>query len=164
MIEVRRLPADRWTEYKALRLEALASNPTAFGSSVEDEATLTEADWRRRTENAFFALSDEKPIGLIVLRVNPRLKTRHVAEIFGVYVRASERGKGVGKLLLESALKEAEGIAEVVKIRLNVNPEQRAAVELYRKAGFTVVGRLRRELKVEGRFYDELVMEKQIRS
>ena len=158
-----RFQADRWEEYKALRLEALESDPTAFGSSVEDEVSLSESDWRRRAENALFAFADGKPVGMIVFIVSSRPKTRHVADIFGVYVRASEREKGIGKLLLDSALKEIGRRPKVMKIKLTVNPEQRAALKLYRRAGFHEVGRLHRELRVGDRYYDELMMEKHIR-
>jgi ribosomal protein S18 acetylase RimI-like enzyme len=164
LIEVGRLAADRWEESKALRLEALESDPTAFGSSVSDEAVLSESDWKRRAGNALFAFSDGKPVGMITVIVSSRPKTKHVAEIFGVYVKASERRRGIGKLLLEKALDDIGRNPEVAKIRLTVNPEQRAALELYRKAGFHEVGTLRRELRIGDRYYDELIMEKHIRA
>jgi len=44
-----------------------------------------------------------------------------------------------------------------------VNSQQHAAVKMYKKAGFKVVGRLEREMKVGPRFYTMLVMEKRIR-
>jgi len=43
---------------------------------------------------------------------------------------------------------------------LTVNPKQKAAVRLYKKYGFKIVGKLRKYLLVNGKFYDELVMEK----
>ena len=48
----------------------------------------------------------------------------------------------------------------VIKINLNVNPKQKAAVKLYRKFGFKVVGLLKKDLFVNSKFYDELIMEK----
>ena len=159
-----RLQADRWEEYKALRIESLESDPAAFASSVEDEASLSESDWRRRAENILFAFENGKPVGMMTFIVSSRPKTRHVAEIFGVYVKASERRKGIGKLLLENVLKEIARNPHVAKIKLAVNPEQRAALELYRRAGFHEVGRLHRELRVGDRYYDELMMEKHIRT
>ena len=45
-------------------------------------------------------------------------------------------------------------------IKLCVIPEQRAAVKLYEKYGFELVGRLKKELKFDDKFYDELIMEK----
>ena len=46
-----------------------------------------------------------------------------------------------------------------MKVKLTVNPEQRAVVKLYQDAGFIVAGRMKKELRVGRRFYDELIME-----
>jgi ribosomal protein S18 acetylase RimI-like enzyme len=162
LIEVGRLQPDRWEEYKRLRMEALESDPAAFSSSEEDETPLSEVEWRRRTGNVLFAFSEGRPVGMIGFLISSRAKTKHTADIFSVYVRVSERGKGVGRILLESALSEITKNQHVSKIKLTVNPEQQAAVRLYRKAGFQEVGRLHRELKIGDGYYDELIMEKQI--
>jgi ribosomal protein S18 acetylase RimI-like enzyme len=160
LIEIRKLPADRWKDYKDLRLEALRNDPSAFSSSSEEEAVLTDEEWRRRIQNALFAVSDGALVGMIVCVLNDRLKTKHVADIFGVYVRADRRGEGVGTRLLEHVLSRIRRNKRVVKVRLAVNPEQRTAVRLYEKAGFVVAGRAKKELKVGRRFYDMLFMEK----
>jgi ribosomal protein S18 acetylase RimI-like enzyme len=160
LIEIRKLPADRWKDYRNLRLESLRSDPSAFGSSFEEEAALTEDEWKGRIQNALFAVSDGTPIGMIVCVFNDRPKTRHVADIFGVYVRASHRGRGVGTRLLKHALSLIREKKRVVKVRLAVNPEQRAAVNMYKKAGFVAAGRRKKELKIGRRFFDMLLMEK----
>jgi RimJ/RimL family protein N-acetyltransferase len=48
----------------------------------------------------------------------------------------------------------------VIKIELTVNPVQKAAVRLYRKYGFKQAGRTKKALKIDGKYYDELFMEK----
>lgn len=158
-VDIVRLAQDRWREYRDIRLEALRSEPGAFGSSTEEEEKLTEDDWRERVPNAFFAVSGGRVVGMIVCVFGERVKTRHVADIFGVYVTAGSRGEGAGTMLLKKALSEA-GKRGVIKVRLAVNPRQEAAVRMYERAGFSVVGRARKELKVGRRFYDELYMEK----
>ena len=160
MIEIGRLPVERWEDYKKLRLEALAHDPSAFGSSVEEEEAQSEDDWKRRIPNVLFAMSGDRPVGMIVFVTNSRIKTKHTAEIFGVYVKSSHRGKGIGSELLGEALSQIRKNRSVLKVSLSVNPEQEPAVELYRKAGFEVVGRARKDLKVGRRFYDLLYMEK----
>ncbi len=159
MIRVRRLPAERWRDYRDLRLESLKTEPQAFGSSDEEEAELEESAWRERTEGALFATEGERPVGVMTLSFNDRIKTRHTAEIFGFYVRPEHRGKGVGTQLLREGLALVRSRKGMVKVRLYVNPEQRAAVKLYRKAGFRVAGRMEKELKIGDRFTRMLVME-----
>ena len=83
-IVVKKIDADRWMEYRDLRLESLKSDPAAFGSSYEEEKDMTEDEWKRRINNALFALSKDRLIGMIVVVFNDRIKTKHVADIFGV--------------------------------------------------------------------------------
>ena len=159
LVDIEKLPDDRWKDYRDLRLEALKNAPSAFGSSFEEEEVLTEDEWKRRIQNVLFAVSEDTLIGMIVYAFNGRAKTRHSAEIFGVYVSAGHRGEGVGTRMLEHALLQIRKNRRVVKVKLSVNPEQRVAVKLYKKAGFVVAGRARKEMKVGRRFFDTLYME-----
>jgi ribosomal protein S18 acetylase RimI-like enzyme len=162
LIEISGLPPERWKDYRRLRLEALKSDPSAFGSSFEEEEALTEDEWRKRIPNALFALSDDNPIGMIGFFSNTRLKTKHAADIFGFYVRADHRGRGVGTRLLQQALVQIRKNKGILKVKLAVNPEQRAAVKLYKRAGFVGYGVSKKELKVGRRFFDMLYMEKHL--
>ena len=163
-VKVQRLPPGRWRGYRALRLEALKTNPEAFGSSYEEEVRYPEERWRERAASVLCAVSSGVPIGMISYVVSERAKTRHVATIYGVYVTPKHRGKGVGKLLVSSALAAFHGQGGVIKVKLDVNPEMRAAVALYKGAGFRVSGREEKELKVGGRYQDLLLMEKFFRA
>ena len=104
MIEVKKLPNTKWEDYKNLRLEALRKDSTAFSSSYEEEKNLPESEWKKRTKNILFALSNGEPIGMIACVFNKRRKIRHIANIFGFYVKESYRNQGVGNKLIESAL------------------------------------------------------------
>jgi len=159
LFEIRKLPAERWKEHKALRLEALKREPSAFGSSFEEEKRLTEEEWRRRMQNVLFAMSKERPIGMIAYVFNDRSKTRHIAEIFGVYVNTRHRARGVGTALLTETLSLVRKNRRIVKVKLAVNSEQLAALRLYQSAGFVVSGREKKELKVGRKYIDLLAME-----
>lgn len=162
MVEIKKLSADRWKDFRDLRLDALKSDPTAYGSSFEEEENLAETEWRRRIQSTLFALSNDELIGMIVYYFDRGLKTRHIANIYGFYVKAGYRGKGVGTKLLERAMSLVQRNKRIVKVNLAVNPGQRIAVEMYRKAGFVVTGRAEKELKVGRRFYGMLFMEKML--
>jgi ribosomal protein S18 acetylase RimI-like enzyme len=166
MITITRLPESRWSDYRDLRLEALKIEPATFGSAYEEELPLPEAEWRRRMQNALFAvedsLPDSRPVGIIVCMRNNRVKTSHICNIYSVYLDDGYRGRGIGNLLMEAALAEINKMAGVVKIELAVNPTQKAAEHLYRKYGFRVTGRVKKALCVNGKFYDELMMEKHL--
>ncbi len=163
MTAIRKLAPSEWKDYKRLRLESLKESPLAFGSAFEEEAGFSVAKWKERMKNTYFAMAGETPVGMIVCLFNKEVKFRHIAEIYSFYVRAGYRGKGVGRALLGHALRLAKKNPRIIKVRLYVNSQQRAAVKMYRRAGFAVVGRLVKEMKVGGRFYTMLVMEKRIR-
>ena len=162
MIEVKTLSPERWRDAKDLRLQALKTDPIAFGSSFEEEEKLAEAEWQRRVKNMLFAVSDDKLVGTITYLFNERVKTKHIARIFGVYVDPKYRRHGVGKKLLENALELIQKNKDVVKVQLMVNPKQLAAVRLYKTMGFEVVGQMGKEIKVGEEFYDELIMDKML--
>ena len=163
MIRIARLPPSRWEAYRALRLEALKTDPSAFVSSSEEEAEFPESVWRERIRNVVFALSHGKPVGMLSYVFSDRVKTKHVVNIYGVYVTPGQRGQGAGKMLLRRALTDIRRNGDIVKVQLTVNADLRPAVALYKQAGFEVVGRSKNGLKVGGSYYDMLLMEKEIR-
>ncbi len=162
MIEIKNLPITRWKEYKNLRLEALKSDPLAFGSSYPEEKKLKEEEWKRRIVNTVFALSNDKLIGMVGYVFRKRTKLKHVADIFGVYVNNKYRGQGIGRELLKAAISTISKNKKIIKIELSANTEQKAAIKLYEKNGFTIAGKLTKEFKVNGKFFDEVIMEKLI--
>ena len=64
------------------------------------------------------------------------------ARIFSIAVRKAARGRGLGRELLKCALAFATGKGAKV-IKLEVRPENQAAVHLYRSAGFREVGKVK---------------------
>ncbi len=162
--EIKKLSQDRWLDYKKLRLEALKNDPIAFGSSFEEEIALTEEAWRRRIGDAIFAMVNDMPVGMVVCSMNDRIKTKHVASIYSVYVAADFRNEGIGDELLSAAISLIKENKQVLKIKLSVNPSQVFAVKLYKKHGFTVYGIEKNELYFDGKYYDELLKEKVVQS
>lgn len=160
MIEIKPMPARRWPEYRALRLEALKNDPTAFGSALEEEKKLSDTEWRQKMKQALFVVSDNQLVGMAVFVFLTPVKVRHIANIFGVYVCQEFRGQGLGKKLITRTLSLIKKNKRIVKVNLHVNPKKTAAVALYQGVGFKVVGRLKKDMLVHGKFYDELIMEK----
>ncbi len=159
VIKIERLPESRWKECRDLRLEALKEEPLAFSSSYEGEKLLSEKEWRDRICNAIFAMDNNIPVGMVVLICQTNQKTKHIANIFGLYVKKSHQGRGIGIQLIEKAVSRLKEPGQISKIKLTVNIEHGAAIALYKKIGFSVVGTLRKELHHQGTYYDELIME-----
>jgi ribosomal protein S18 acetylase RimI-like enzyme len=143
MVEIKKLPASRWKVLRDIRLNALQTEPHAFGSSYGEEKSFTQAEWKRRIKNTLFAFSDEEVAGLIVYLINSKIKQKHIVNFYGVYVKRAFRNRRIGTKLLESAIEIIKRKPGLVKISLQVNPKQTAAVKLYEKHGFKIAGTLK---------------------
>lgn len=161
-IQIIKLPDNRWQQGKALRLEALEKEPTAFGSSPIEENKLTKEAWIQRNANAYYATNGNELVGMIAHLRSGQLKTKHLVHIVGFYVKPIYRGKGVGHRLVEKVIEMYSNDPAISKFRLTVVKGQDAALELYLKHGFEVIGTYKKELHINGIYYDELVMEKYI--
>ena len=157
---VRKLTENDWETLKIIRLNALKTDPIAFGSSYEEEKTRDEAFWRSRTQGAIVAFINDEAVGLISYKDEERLKTKHKSGIYSVFVNPKYRGYKIGSQLLEEALHQIEQNKAIIKINLSVVDLQKAAIKLYESMGFKVVGKLSKELLINGEYYDELLMEK----
>jgi ribosomal protein S18 acetylase RimI-like enzyme len=129
-----------------LRLEALESEPRAFGESVEEHRATSAnvvAQRLRNSRNDNFVLGafvDRELAGTAGFRRNTRLKRRHKGQIWGMYVTASRRGQGVGRALLEALLDRIRLIRDLEQVVLSVAATQAGAKRLYTSAGFEVWG------------------------
>jgi GNAT superfamily N-acetyltransferase len=83
------------------------------------------------------------------------LKARHLATIWGMYVTAAARGKGVGAALLGAAIERARSWPGVVQLQLAVSTGAPEAHRLYRRLGFREWGLEPRALQHNGTFVDE---------
>ena len=166
-VSIIELPPDRWREAKRLRLEALREEPSAFASSLDEEGAFSDELWRARLESArnragnltYFAELEGELVGMAGASWPDRAKIRHVANVYGVYLRPALRGRGIAAALMRALLDELAAGTQIEKVGLTVNQDSPAAIRLYERLGFEVVGRAARDLKLDGRYYDLLYME-----
>lgn len=163
-IEIIKLPIERWEEYKNLRLEALRAEPTVFSASFEEKEKIPDLEWQKDLGGIiYFAQVNEKLVGMAGEYRETGKKSSHIAVIFGIYLNKDFRGKGIGRKLLQTLLNELENQEDIVKLNLDVNTTQTSAVELYKSLGFEIVGELKKEYLVDGKFYDVYEMEKYLK-
>lgn len=158
-ITIGKLSDDNWEKYREIRLEALRNDTIAFGSSYEEEINRPEVFWKERIKGVVFALSGETIIGLMSYKDEDRIKTKHKSGIYSVYVKPEYRNKGIGKMILTEVLRLIKENKEILKVNLTVNSSQLSAIKLYELFGFKTVGKLSKELLINGKYYDELLME-----
>ena len=154
-------PADA-EAFRLLRLEALKQDPQAFAESASEHAAAPrethEARLRKSSTPENFilgAFAGGRLIGTIGLARHSREKSRHKAILWGVYVTAAWRAKGVGRSLLAEVLARARALPGLEQITLSVNARQAAARSLYLSYGFEAFGHERRSLKIGDAYVDE---------
>jgi len=166
-LQIRKLDVSEFEKFRDLRIKALLDSPTAFSQFYEKYDDETDAKWRKWLEASvteeksvmLFALEEDNAVGMAGAIFDDNPKTMHVAELFGVFVDKDYRSKGISSTLMQSLFDKLIERGGITKIKLAVNNEQKAAINLYSKFGFKKVGQLSKELKVEGKYYDLDVME-----
>ena len=159
-MNTRQLAAHDAPIYLPHRLRALREHPEAFGSSLEDEQSLSLEQVARRLEDtsgnsvSFGTWLDGQLVGIVNLYRSPRPKTRHKAILGGMYVAPEARGNRIGKALLEHTLSYARTMDGLEDVTLAVTVGNNAARGLYLGAGFVPYGVEPRYIKLGNRYFD----------
>jgi GNAT superfamily N-acetyltransferase len=122
--------------YNAFLSEGCEQHPATLRIAPADIATAPFATTRSAESCTLVALSAAGEwLGVGTLeREQGRLKRRHIAWIYRMYVAAP--GRGIGRELLRELKRLASEMAGVSKLNLTVAAHNAAAVELYRSEGF----------------------------
>ena len=159
-MEIRALNQNDASAYWNLRHRSLQEEPFAFGKSAEEYAAITvEAMAARLRDMApdftLGAFEQGELIGMATYIREKGLKEKHKGRIYGVYVSAPHRGKGVGAKLIAELLKRATAEPALEQILLAVATGQESARRLYLKFGFEAFGVEPRALKIGSEYVDE---------
>jgi ribosomal protein S18 acetylase RimI-like enzyme len=157
---VRRLLASDATAYQRLRLEGFGRHPREFRVAPEDEQALRPDAVADRLEGSFVAgaYGGDDLVGIAGFTRFDGAKLRHRALLWGMYVRPTARGGGVGDVLMDCLLAQAraDGIEQMI---LTVAAENARARRLYERWGFSVYGTEPRAIKLPDGYLDELLMQ-----
>lgn len=147
-------PADA-AAYQALRLDALARHPSAFRTSLDEEAghSLAELAARLETDAIFGGFFGDTLCGLAGLEIPQPRNKRHKGTLFGVYVCPDRRRAGLGAALVGAVIADAR--TRVDQLHAAVVTSAQPARALYRKLGFEPYGLEPRALKVGDRYFDQ---------
>lgn len=137
-------PADA-NSYSALRHEMLADAPWAFaGSGPVDDPPCDPAHVRTQLANPEHVIvgawDGARLVGGAGVLRNTKVKFRHVAFIWGVYVTPTCRGQGLSRRIMIAAIDTARAWQGVAVVRLGVSARSLHAKALYESLGFVVWG------------------------
>jgi len=133
---IRRLRPEDWDEFRSIRLRALAEDPDAFSSTLEEASRLDEAEWRRRLDARaqFIAISEGNAVGTA-----GGIETNGRAELISMWVDPVERRSGVGSRLVRAVAEWGRSRGHS-RLWLWVVEGNQAAEALYSREGFSRTG------------------------
>jgi RimJ/RimL family protein N-acetyltransferase len=151
-------------DYWNLRLEMLKQSPSSFGSSYEEALErqnpieMTKKRLSSKESFTFGLLVEEKLAGAVTMVRESAMKMNHKASIYAMYVTPVQRGQGLARRLLETAINLANETEGIEQLMITVVTTNETAKGLYHSCGFKPYGTEKRALKYNEEYYDEELM------
>jgi len=121
-----------------------------------ENVIVFQKDLISKNAPAYYAIQGDQVMGWcdVFPRSNPRQSHRGA---LGMGLLPEFRGQGIGSMLLKAVLEHAK-IFGLEKVELSVYTTNEAAIALYKKFGFEQEGLIKKYRKLDGRYFDCLVM------
>jgi len=167
-IIVGNLMPKQWKEYRDIWLEALQQAPEAFSASYEEQKKVSDSEWKERFESVYFerggivvfARIGNNPIGFVGAYFEENIKFRHVATIWGAYVKPEYRKQGFARDMVNEILRKLKALPHLNKVKTYAITNGNLAVNVYKEFGFEIIGIFKQELFTKDIYYDVYCMEK----
>lgn len=134
-MEIRRLGAHEGQRLRAIRLQALAEAPDAFGSTCEEASARPLDSWAAQLRQipTSVAVVDGEDVGIVRgARDDSRTDS---AWLISMWVAPEVRGQGVGEALIDAVVEWARA-SGARRLLLDVGDHNRPAIDLYARMGF----------------------------
>lgn len=154
-MEIRPITKDNFSEVVDIYKQGLATNIATFQNDLPQWE-----DWNKGHLD-FCRISiyeNNKMLGWTALTpVSSRCVYAGVAEV-SVYIAQKERGKGIGKILLNELIKQSEANG-IWMLQSGIFSENQSSIKLHEKCGFRMVGYREKIGKKNGIWKDNVLME-----
>jgi L-amino acid N-acyltransferase YncA len=154
--DIRAMRSDDWPAVRDIYSEGIATGNATF------EIETPEWDnWNQRhlQDCRLVARDSQRILGWAALSpVSSRPVYSGVAEV-SVYVASEARGRGVGKMLLQSLIEQSEHCG-IWTLQAGIFPENVSSIALHRSCGFLEVGRRQKLGQRNGVWRDVLLLER----
>jgi GNAT superfamily N-acetyltransferase len=136
---IRRTGTDDWLALRAIRLEALADTPDAYGSTYEGTVDFSTRRWKAMASESRYWLAerDGDVLGMVSGGFNDQHPGTHW--LYGMYVTPLARGSEAAPRLVEAVSDWAKGDG-ASELYLHVTASVERARAFYQKMGFVETG------------------------
>lgn len=138
-VQIQRATPDEWEASRDIRLRSLASDPTAFCSSLERARGYGESTWRARLDEnvTVLAWNGEAAVGTATTKDDPHESGGR--EVVAMWVDPGHRRSGVARALIDDLVARARA-DRVGSVALWVADDNERAKRLYEGCGFAFTG------------------------
>jgi RimJ/RimL family protein N-acetyltransferase len=141
-------------------IEAISgeSDFLTFGPGEFELTEAEEEDFLRKchdSDNQLYILGliDDTIVSTLSFSAGRRPRIQHSGE-FGMSVQRQYWGLGIGSLMLDTLIDWARATQIVRKVNLRVRTDNQRAILLYERKGFMIEGTIRREILLDGKYFD----------
>ena len=164
-VTIRPIRAEDAAAFRELRLEALRTCPLAFTADLAAAEAQPPEHWQERAAAAtcegsqvvMLAEDGGRLVGMTGVYTESAPKVAHIGHVWGVYVRESHRGRGVGERLMHAAINWARG-KRLLMLKLGVEAGNDTARRCYERCGFEIYATDPAAILLDGKLYDEHLM------
>ncbi|MGC4100507.1 N-acetyltransferase family protein [Ferruginibacter sp.] len=148
--------ATHWPAVKKIYEEGIATGNATFQTAAPE---WTEWDEGHVRTPRLVAVENDEVLGWAALTpVSGRCVYAGVGEV-SVYVATAERGKGIGKKLLEALITGSEK-NNFWTLQAGIFPENTGSIKVHEDCGFRIIGRREKIGKMNGIWRDTLLLER----
>lgn len=155
-MEIQLITEDNFSEVKEIYKQGLATNIATFQNDVPqwEEWDKGHLDFCRIS-----VYENNKMLGWTALTpVSGRCVYAGVAEV-SVYTAEEERGKGIGRILLNELIRQSEANG-IWTLQSSIFSENQSSIRLHENCGFRLVGYREKIGKKNGIWKDNVLMER----
>lgn len=162
MINILGLQPDDNEHYRKLWLSGITEHSEFFRVALEDDPEPRIPTKFSSFSFTLGAFSGNNLVGVVSFERDPRIKLRHKALVFRMFVHPTVAGQGVGRALLQRVLSIAIELREIRYLYLTVLASNERAIGLYSSLNFKEFARELGGVNISGHFVDELQMAHQL--
>jgi RimJ/RimL family protein N-acetyltransferase len=135
---IRKLAEEDWEIFSTIRLRALLTDPSVFGSNYDTESKYTETDWRSLLNDgntAVFAVFEgDEPVGMTGVALDRNDPSGRTALLWGSWLEPRLRNQGLSRLFYDARLawaNEQPGVERIVVSHRRSNVASKIANERF---------------------------------